>query len=183
MPHVRLVLIVLLSLGGLLAAAEKPTAFSATLTADQKRALGLADATPAQLAALDAAVEAYRARTESTAVKQAAVDAVAEYREKQEPQVVAAALAAAPAVPPATAPRGNEPERFTANLVGPFEGWSGRTVFTLDNGQVWKQAAQDTYYPKARTNVAVAIYKSPSGHWRLRVLDDEGAWVTVKRLK
>lgn len=159
-------------------AADRKVPFSATLTSEQKAALGLAAATPEQLAALDAAVAAYGAKQEAVAAREAATAAVAEYREKQEPKVVAAALASTE--PPAKA---EGPERFTATIVGRFEGWTGSTVFTLDNGQVWKQASQDRYYPKARNDAAVAIYKSPSGHWRLRVLDDEGAWVTVKRLK
>lgn len=159
------------------AAAEKPR-FTATLTAEQRAALGLAQATAEQLAALDAAVEAYQQSQHASIAQAAATQAVAEYRATQEPKVVAAALARVP-----ESPKTDEPSRFTATLVGRFEGWSGSTVFTLDNGQVWKQAAQDTYYPKTRENVAVVIYKSPNGHWRLRVLDDQGAWVTVKRVK
>jgi hypothetical protein len=35
----------------------------------------------------------------------------------------------------------NQPrDKFTTHLVGHFSGWAGHTVFTLDNGQVWKQA-------------------------------------------
>lgn len=160
-----------------LVAAEKPR-FSATLSPGQKAALGLANATPEQLAALDAAVDTYQAGQQAAVARTAAAQAVAEYRASQEPKVVAAALAAAP-----KETRGEDPTRFTATIVGRFDGWSGSTVFNLDNGQVWKQAAQDTYYPKTRENVPVVVYKAPSGHWRLRVLDDEGAWVTVKRFK
>lgn len=166
-----------LSLASSLCAAE-PARFSATLTEQQKAALGLTQATAGQLAALDAAVEAYASGRRDAATREAAEKAVADYRATQEPKVVAAALAASPA--PAKA---SEPARFTATLVGTFEGWSGSTVFHLDNGQAWRQAAQDTYHPKPRENVSVVLYKSPSGHWRLRVLDDDGAWVTVKRVK
>jgi hypothetical protein len=68
-------------------------------------------------------------------------------------------------------------------LRGEFSGWTGRTIFRLDNGQIWKQAASDLYVTKTEEDVQVVIYKSKSGYWRLRILDDRGAWVTVERLK
>lgn len=32
-----------------------------------------------------------------------------------------------------------QPVEIQSRIAGPFEGWSGRTVFRLENGQVWQQ--------------------------------------------
>lgn len=36
-------------------------------------------------------------------------------------------------------------ESISANVVGGFTGWSGDTVFELDNGQVWEQTGMGRY--------------------------------------
>jgi hypothetical protein len=36
-------------------------------------------------------------------------------------------------------------EAITAKVVGGFRGWTGETVFELDNGQVWEQAGSGRY--------------------------------------
>jgi hypothetical protein len=74
-------------------------------------------------------------------------------------------------------------ERFTSVITGKFRGWEGNTTFYLENGQVWRQTNDARYYPRAAENVPVAVYKSGSGYYRLQLLDDKGAWVTVKRLR
>jgi hypothetical protein len=68
-------------------------------------------------------------------------------------------------------------------ITGKFRGWEGNTTFYLENGQVWRQTNDARYYPRAAENVPVAVYKSGSGYYRLQLLDDKGAWVTVKRLR
>ncbi len=179
------------------AAAEPPQPFSRTLSAEQKQRLGLAALTPAQLAELDAAIGAYT-RGETTAAvavavqqverqtaekvqqaeKKAAVaaeTAVADYRKKQEPGVIARTLE--------TFKRKQDEEkreRFTAKVVGPFYGWSGRTYFPLENGQVWQQTGTESNELPKVVGAEVEIYRSNSGYWRLRY---EGAWITVKRLQ
>lgn len=35
--------------------------------------------------------------------------------------------------------RSSAPDFIEANLVGEFTGWTGSTIFRLDNGQVWRQ--------------------------------------------
>lgn len=32
---------------------------------------------------------------------------------------------------------------IVANVIPKFEGWSGKTIFRLDNGQIWKQRMSD----------------------------------------
>lgn len=152
--------------------------FLSTLTNEEKDRLGLNQLTPAQQEALNKAVEAYRSKTEAIAVSAAKEEAVAEYKKSEEPSVIKRALDMFK-----TKQEEDRQERFTALIVGEFRGWTGRTVFRLDNGQIWRQAASDTYITKPQTDVQVAVYKSKSGYWRLRMLDDVGAWVTVERLK
>ena len=36
-------------------------------------------------------------------------------------------------------------EALESRLRGDFNGWSGRSTFRLENGQLWKQAGSDTY--------------------------------------
>jgi hypothetical protein len=184
----RILVLACLSVTGVLNAAS-PATFSETLTAEQRARLGLDKLNPEELRALDAAIAQYRktgtvealqrAKAEAEQAKQEAVAAaVEEYKKKEEPGVVARALEI---FKHKEADR--RQERITGVLLDPFRGWEGSTIFRLDNGQVWQQAASDRYHTKPKNDVAVVIYKAPSGYFRLRVLDDEGAWVTVKRIR
>ena len=153
--------------------------FLGKLSPEQKRRMGLDQLSPAQLAELDEAVQQYRRDGVVTAAQEAAATAVAEYKKKEEPSVISRALD--------LFRRKQEEEkeqqvRFTATVVGKFTGWEGRTVFTLDNGQVWRQQGSDVYATKSQENPAVLLYKAKSGHWRLQLIE-EGAWITVVRIK
>jgi len=80
------------------------------------------------------------------------------------------------------------PERtdsIEARLVGDFTGWSGDTVFRLDNGQVWQQARNyiRSYTPREpMREPLVIISKGLFGSYDLRV---EGVKrvVQVKRIE
>jgi hypothetical protein len=147
------------------------------LTVEQKKRLGLGELTPTQQAELGAAIETYRRTGEVVAAEEAAAKAVAEYKKKEEPGVISKALEGF-----RKKDEELKQERITAIVLGRFDGWNGNTLFKLDNGQVWRQARPGTYYFKARENVPVVLYKGP-GSWRLRILDDEGAWIPVSRLR
>lgn len=175
-------------------AAQDPRSFSQTLTPEQKQRLGIGTLTPAQLAELDAAVGAYTRGETSVAVqeavqqaeqraevkvqeakKAAAQTAVAEYKKKEEPGVVARTLEVFKRKQTEEAQ-----EKFTARVVGPFRGWTGGTYFPLDNGQVWRQVGGEVYDMPKVENAEVEIVKSGAGYHRLKY---QGAWVTVKRLQ
>lgn len=67
-----------------------------------------------------------------------------------------------------------------STIVGDIEGWDGDTIFKLDNGQIWQQAAYDyTYFYEYRPGVT--IYQTTSG-CRMKV-EDETETVLVKRIK
>ena len=180
-----------------LRAAEPVAAFSQSLSAEQKQRLGLTKLSAAQLAELDAAVGAYARGETPVAVKEAvrevekkseekvqraekkaavaAETAVAEYKKKQEPGVVARTLEVFK-----RKQEEDRRERFTAHVVGPFRGWSGGTYFPLDNGQVWRQSGTETNELPLAQNVEVEFYQSSTGYWRMKY---DGAWITVKRLQ
>jgi hypothetical protein len=166
-----------LFLFGLSAGLSSAAGFLDGLTPEQKKRFGLDQLTPAQQAELGAAIESYRRTGEVAESEKAAAKAVEEYKQQEEPGVVARAVE--------LFKRKDEEakqERITAVIPGKFDGWSGSTLFRLDNGQVWRQSRPGTYYFKARENVAVVLYKGP-GSWRLRILDDEGAWIPVTRVQ
>jgi hypothetical protein len=67
-----------------------------------------------------------------------------------------------------------------ATISGEFHGWDGDTIFKLDNGQIWQQAAYDyTYSYSYRPDVT--IYQTTAG-CRMKVEDEEET-ILVKRIK
>lgn len=45
----------------------------------------------------------------------------------------------------------SEPSRIDSRIVGEFHGWTGDTVFRLQNGQVWKQAGPGYFETKLKS--------------------------------
>jgi hypothetical protein len=177
-----------------LRAAEAERPFIETLTEAQRQRLGLGNMSPEQQAELNAAVAAYARGEKAAAVEQAVAEvrheseqkvqqaekkaadaAVAEYKKKKEPGVIARTLEVF---------KRREAEdkipRFMAHVVGEFRGWSGGTYFPLTDGQVWKQTGTDSYELPPVQNAEVEFYQSSNGYWRMKY---NGAWITVKRLQ
>ena len=201
MRPIHALLAALLFVPVVLAADIRP--FSGSLTTEQKARLGLSGLTAAQWAELDALVGAHARGETAVAVQQverqseqkvrevrqeaevkvqearqqAAAAAVADYRKKEEPGVVARTLEV---FKRKQAEEKQQAERFTARVVGPFRGWSGGTYFPLENGQVWRQVGSESYELPVVANAEVEIFQSNNGYWRLRY---DGAWITVKRLQ
>ncbi|MDB6094741.1 MAG: hypothetical protein JWM32_2303 [Verrucomicrobia bacterium] len=175
-------------------AAEPERPFTETLTAEQKERLGLAALTPAQQEELNAAINAYTRGAKTAAVEQAvaqvqqraaedvqvaqkkaADEAVAEYKKKQEPGVIARTLDVFK-----RRQEEDKRERFIAHVVGEFRGWQGGTYFPLTDGQLWRQTGTDTYELPPVQNAEVEFYQSKNGYWRMKY---NGSWITVKRLQ
>lgn len=70
---------------------------------------------------------------------------------------------------------------FEAELTAGFSGWSGKTLFKLTNGQVWRQRS-NTRYRHQSADRRVRFEKNWLGGWEMTVLDG-GRSVTVKRVK
>ncbi len=67
-----------------------------------------------------------------------------------------------------------------STLAGDFEGWSGETIFKLDNGQIWEQA-EYAYTYSYSYRPEVTIYQVRGG-CRMKV-QDEDETILVRRIK
>jgi hypothetical protein len=81
--------------------------------------------------------------------------------------------------PPVDSPE--DSDALHAKVLPPFRGWSGKTVFKLDNGQVWRQrvSGRHTY---TGDDTRVIISKNRLGLYEMRLLDVDRA-VGVRRVK
>ncbi len=59
--------------------------------------------------------------------------------------------------------------KINAHLIGHFDGWSGHSQFTLDNGQVWKQMGSEVPACMTSDNPAVKVKPSIMGSWLMYV--------------
>ena len=74
-------------------------------------------------------------------------------------------------------------QEIVSTIVSPFDGWSGNTVFTLANGQVWQQRRQSKYaYTGSTAAPEVRITRNFMGFYSMELLET-GAKVLVKRAK
>lgn len=71
-------------------------------------------------------------------------------------------------------------EPFEARITGNFRGWNGSTVFTLDNGQVWRQRHGSSYRHTSGDN-RVKFDTNWLGMWEMTVVSS-GRTAVVKRL-
>jgi hypothetical protein len=75
----------------------------------------------------------------------------------------------------------NSPDVIESRILGEFRGWSGRTTFRLENGQVWQQSAPGEFAYRAKDPVIV-IRRGTFGSYLLRV-DGKGTTVRVRRIE
>lgn len=73
-------------------------------------------------------------------------------------------------------------EEFQSRIVGEFSGWSGNTIFTLENGMVWKQDESDRFRLQPVDSPMVTIRPGLFGSWRLSVEGHNRA-VRVERIE
>jgi hypothetical protein len=72
------------------------------------------------------------------------------------------------------------PEVIQSRIVGPFTGYTGRSIFTLENGQRWAQSQRDrAYFPKI-DSPPVVIVKSGFGY-RMHIAGGGSIRVTLVR--
>jgi len=70
---------------------------------------------------------------------------------------------------------------IVANVVPAFRGWNGRTIFKLDNGQVWQQRMRGTSFLYSGTDSEVMISKNMFGGFVLEHVET-GRSIGVKRV-
>lgn len=73
-------------------------------------------------------------------------------------------------------------EAFRTRIVGEFSGWSGDTVFRLENGMVWRQDESDRFRLQPVDSPMVTISPGLFGSWRLTVEGHNRA-VRVERIE
>lgn len=140
------------------------------MSAKDFRAAGLDKLSEAELAALNAWIE-HNVRLADPAV----AAAVAQGQ-------IPAAGAAAPAAAESRVGFENAPrEEVVSSISGLFKGWTGKTKFELDNGQVWQQVEEDRYDMNAESP-KVTIEPGSFGTWRLRI-EGYNRTTPVKRIK
>ncbi len=116
----------------------------------------------------------------------------------RDPESRSPAASEAAAVPPVPAPSASSkpplaigddqlaPEavplatRIRTRIRGEFEGWSGKTLFRLENGQIWRQRIGGRYRLR-RTEPEVEVFKGRFGYY-LKLLET-GRQVGVRRVK
>ena len=69
------------------------------------------------------------------------------------------------------------PDVLESRLVGDYRGWTGNTVFELENGQVWRQVQSGSARYRGPANPRVYIRKRAFGSYRLQV---EGSNRTIR---
>jgi hypothetical protein len=140
------------------------------------RAAGLDKLTEAERKALIDWINA-GARTAEPAAPSAApaIPAALDSADQQTPMV-----ATTPISLPSAA-RVVEDDEINTRILPPFTGWSGRTVFTMENGQVWQQRMDGSYTFKGG-DARVVITRGAFGLDRMRHVES-GRWIGVKRIK
>lgn len=128
--------------------------FTRTLTPEKMRAAGLAKLTPEELAELEILVQQYKAGEPGSAPASATAATPTEAGKAPaapEPNQAAKASKILPAWVGALltleriGSKGAKPEAMESRIKGEFSGWEKRTMFRLENGQVWTQVNDDTY--------------------------------------
>lgn len=136
----------------------------AKLTPEEFRAAGLHKLSAPEIAALDAALQ----RQTSLAPP------------PRTPEPAREALFGAETLP--AAKTSAAPSFLRTRIVGRFDGWTGRTVFVLENGQRWQQRIPDTYVaPRALESPEVVLERGSFGY-RL-VIPEFRHQVPVKRIQ
>jgi hypothetical protein len=192
MKRIHLLVASLVIAAGWARAAEP--GFWQQLTPEERRTAGLDRLSPDQQAALDGLAARFAregARQVREQVKQEVrAEALVQVREevkqevreevkremKSEEKTRAVAQAGLPA---------EEPKDLAvrSRALGKFHGWSGETVFRLENGQIWVQTDNtDSFWLPAMENPEVEIRRSAIGGWKL-YLGGKSSWVRVRRVK
>lgn len=79
-------------------------------------------------------------------------------------------------------PDSGERQLVESHIAGDFQGWRGHTVFTLDNGQKWRQAESGRFETRPIGHPAVKIKPMLLGSW-LMYVDGCGCSLRVERIQ
>jgi hypothetical protein len=155
----------------------------------QSKGIG-ASATVSSAASDDAASEALRAslqeaqrvREELAAEIAAARAATEQARQERGAAMAAVETAEAKRDAAERAAKEASQDEFESRLKEPFTGWSGKTVFELENGQVWRQRLPGRYVHREGDLPRVKISKNLMGYYMMELVD-HGRKVGVTRVR
>jgi hypothetical protein len=158
-----------LACGGLALGADN---FWQQLTPEERRDAGVDQLSPEQRAALDRLAERFASEGARKAVDVAKTETRAKVEKEMKKRDEARVGLATPK---------EAVELIETRIVGTFNGWSGQTVFHLENGQTWMQSDKsDLYWLPTQPGPEVEIRHSSLGGWKLSL--SNGRWVRVKRV-
>ena len=129
------------------------------MTAEEFKAAGLDKLTPEELSSLNAYLGRETAKRVDE-VKRAEANAVAGFGGH---------------ITPDNAP-------IVSRLIGRFDGWEGKTVFRLENGQIWQQSESGELAGVHMDAPMITIRPSFSGAWWLTA-EGRKSQIKVKRIK
>jgi len=176
LPRMKRINAALLFFGIVALARAAGAGFWEQLSPEERNAAGVAQLTPEQTAALNGAVDHFTRATTEPLREQVRREAHAEARQAAEAEQKSRVIATA------GLPEADTGTVVRARIVGAFDGWSGKTVFQLDNGQVWRQSnTNDSMWFPPQQDLEVEIRRNGLG-WKLRLIQ-RGAELYVRRLK
>jgi len=70
---------------------------------------------------------------------------------------------------------------LNSRIVSDFSGWTGRTIFVLENGETWQQR-MDGEYSYSGSDTRVVISRGFMGLYRMELVAT-GRWIGVRRIK
>ncbi|MDX2109501.1 MAG: hypothetical protein SFY80_04590 [Verrucomicrobiota bacterium] len=159
-------------------AQEKPD-IRKLMPAEQQTAAGIDQLKPEQIAVLNAWLDTHFTQTEAktqAVVQQKVEERIAEEKKKIEVEKSEEARSFFGL----NVFKSEDLQQIESRVVGDCFGWDGDTIFVLENGQIWRQRLQASYYKKMK-NPAVKLEKRALGYWL--TLKDTGASCPVKRVK
>lgn len=160
--------------------AAKPVDIRDLMTASQFENAGLSKLSPQQIQAFNAWLNSYlHTAAEAVTTGKPVVPPVSQ---NTATPVTAPAAASAASFGADTLPsREKEAAQIDSHIAGAFTGWTGETVFKLDNGQLWKQAGPGYFADVRLQHPHVVIKKLAFGY--LLTLPGHSETVFVRRLQ
>lgn len=154
--HMRLFVFLVLVLATTLACASEFSSLEERMSQAQFHAAGLDKLSADELKALNAWLAAHSASTTAYVTSSGA---------------------------PVFYPQQSARDVVESHIVGSFSGWHGQTVFTLDNGQKWKQAESGSYDCGTFQNPKVTIKPMMMGSWLMYVEPCRSQSIRVTRIE
>lgn len=139
---------------------EKPVRdLQDSMTAEQFKAAGLDKLSPEELKSLNASLRGERRAAETRATEKAT------------------AVATEKAVKAAR----SRVDELESSLQGPFNGLTGRTIVTLDDGTVWKQANSEDHFRAAVPEHTGVLVSRGSFGWKMQIKGSRSFYVDPVR--